>query len=317
MDNIVSTLIMFLLLSVPLLYASDIYEPNIKENKTLGDQILQIEDSTMEQWRQGNPMRWLEISAEDISYLDPSLSAPIIGITAYDEYLKPLIGKIKYDASEYFKPRVAVYGDIAILTYNYHNLRKDDNGKLNRTSFWNTTEVYRHIDGNWKIAHTHWSFIKHSLPEKLIMPVPVKMTESKDFSPAEQEIFDLEVTAMERWRKGDPDGFLELSAPDVTYFDTGTSGRINGLEELKALYDKRRGKIAYDVMEFINPRIQMYNDSAILTYQFFSTVLNPDGTIKKRTPWNCTEVFTKIDGEWKIVHTHWSFINGKLANSEI
>jgi hypothetical protein len=28
--------------------------------------------------------------------------------------------------------------------------------------------------------------------------------------------------AMERWRKGDPWGFIEISAPEVTYFDTGT-----------------------------------------------------------------------------------------------
>jgi ketosteroid isomerase-like protein len=205
---------------------------------------------------------------------------------------------------------VAVYGNIAVLTYNYHSLKRNADGKLERTSFFNTTEVYRLMDNEWKIVHSHWSFINNTLPEKLIMPVPVKMLEGKDFPPAEQEIFDLEISAMERWRKGDPDGFLELSAPDVTYFDTGTSSRINGIEELKAEYDKRRGEISYDVMEFIKPRIQLYDDSAVLTYQFFSTVLNPDGTIKKRTPWNCTEVFAKIKGEWKIVHTHWSYING-------
>jgi hypothetical protein len=32
---------------------------------------------------------------------------------------------------------------------------------------------------------------------------------------------------MERWRKGDPWGFTDISAPDVTYFDTGTPRRIS------------------------------------------------------------------------------------------
>jgi len=40
-------------------------------------------------------------------------------------------------------------------------------------------------------------------------------------------------------------------------------------------------------------------------------VLNSDGTIKRRTPWNCAEVYVKIAGEWKVIHEHWSFIKGE------
>lgn len=32
-------------------------------------------------------------------------------------------------------------------------------------------------------------------------------------------IIGLEKAALTRWGKGDPDGFLEISAPDVVYFD--------------------------------------------------------------------------------------------------
>jgi len=73
----------------------------------------------------------------------------------------------------------------------------------------------------------------------------------------------------------------------------------------------RVGKIHYDVMEFIDPKVQVYGDAAILIYRFFSTHLNSDGSIARRIPWNCTEVFSKIDGKWRIVHTHWSYINGE------
>jgi len=41
------------------------------------------------------------------------------------------------------------------------------------SSFWNTTEVYRLIAGEWKIVHTHWSYIQHSLPESLEMTIPI------------------------------------------------------------------------------------------------------------------------------------------------
>jgi len=166
------------------------------------------------------------------------------------------------------------------------------------------------IRDEWKIIHTHWSYIQHSLPESLEVTIPVLKTNSEPLGGIAAEILRLETGAMERWRKGDPYGFLELSAPEVTYFDTKTAARLNGYGELKKEYDKRIGKIHYDVMEFIQPRVQVFGDTAVLFYQFLSTTLNPDGTIQSRTPWNCTEVYAKTAAGWKIVHTHWSFIKG-------
>lgn len=292
-------------------------QPRLKGEKATMDKILKLEDSAMEEWRKGNPMKWLEISADEIIYIDPGLTAPIVGKKAYLQYLEPLKGKIFYDASEYIRPRVALYGNTAVLTYNYHSLKKDKNGRLQRTSFWNTTEVYRLISGEWKIIHTHWSYIKHHLPESLEIKIPVLMKDAKPLTGTAAEIMRLEAGAMERWRKGDPGGFLDISAPDVTYFDTGTAIRLNGFGKLKKEYDMRVGKIHYDVMEFVNPRFQVFEDSAVLHYQFFSTMLNPDGTIKSRMPWNSTEVYAKRGGGWKIVHTHWSYINGQREGGGI
>ena len=86
---------------------------------------------------------------------------------------------------------------------------------------------------------------------------------------------------------------------------------MNGLDALKAEYEQRVGKIFYDVMEFIAPLIQVHGDLAVLTYRFFSTRLNPDDSISSRTPWNCSEVFARRAGRWKIIHTHWSLIKGE------
>jgi ketosteroid isomerase-like protein len=137
-------------------------ETNQHGGMSMMEHILRIEDSAMEEWRKGNPMRWVEISADDVVYIDPGLSAPIVGKADYIEYLKPLKGKIFYDGSEYVRPRVAVYGDLAVLTYNYHSLRHDPAGHKQRTSFWNTTEVYAKKDGRWKTVHSHWSLVKGS-----------------------------------------------------------------------------------------------------------------------------------------------------------
>ena len=121
----------------------------------------------------------------------------------------------------------------------------------------------------------------------------------------------LESAAMERYRKGDPFGFTDLSAPGVTYFDTGTPHRLDGLAALKDEMVRRAGKIRYEAMEFIDPMVQVHGDTAVLFYRFLATSLRPDGSIDHRSAWNCTEVFAKIDGAWKIVHTHWSLINGR------
>ncbi|HJZ96250.1 MAG TPA: nuclear transport factor 2 family protein [Candidatus Solibacter sp.] len=117
----------------------------------------------------------------------------------------------------------------------------------------------------------------------------------------EDTVLALERAALDRWGKGDPGGYLEISAPDVTYFDPFVKQRVDGIDALKAWYEPVRGKIRIDRDEIVNPRVQVIGDAAILTMQFVSH--GSEGA--KR--WNCTEVYGRADGEWKIVHTHWSF----------
>ncbi len=174
----------------------------------------------------------------------------------------------------------------------------------------NATEVYFRRNGEWKIVHTHWSSVRHRVPDELEIPLTVHASPTEDEGVL-GELMALESTAMERWRTGDPWGFIELSAPGVTYFDTGTPQRINGKEALTAEYKQREGKIFYDVMDFIDPTVAVMGDMAVLVYRFLSTTLNGDGSISHRTPWNCSEVFMRMDGSWKIIHTHWSLIRGE------
>jgi ketosteroid isomerase-like protein len=114
-------------------------------------------------------------------------------------------------------------------------------------------------------------------------------------------ILALERAALDRWGKGDPGGYLEISAPDVTYFDPFQERRIDGLRNLTDLYDPFRGKIKIDRDEIIDPRVQVIGDAAILTFRFVSH--GSEGVMR----WNCTEVYQHLDSAWKIVHTHWSF----------
>ncbi len=272
--------------------------------------VLLLEQGAMERWRNGDPWGWAEISANDVTYVDPFLIKPVIGFEEYKTYLKQIEGKFYYQGSEFIDPKVVTIGDAAVLTYNYRSTVTLDVSSPSQV-LWNATEVYFRLDGQWKIVHTHWSFVKHKLPASVEVPVPVQLSHT-EYDGVLGQVMALESAAMERWRKGDPWGFSEISDPDVTYFDTGTPQRLNGLETLRAEYAQREGKIHYDVMDFIAPQVQVCGNVAVLFYRFFSTWLNPDGSISNRTPWNCTEVYTKIAGQWKIIHTHWSFIRGEM-----
>jgi len=285
-----------------------------KEARPVKEIIMSLEESAMKRWQNGDPWGWTEISASEVTYIDPGLTKHIDGLEEYKNYLKQFEGKINYQVSEFISPKVATHGNMTVLTYNYKDAKTEPDGSIIEQSLWNTTEVYCLFDDKWKIIHTHWSYIKQKLPESVEVPLPVEIF-PKTWEGVAGELIALERAAMERWRKGDPWGFIEISAPDVTYFDTGTPSRLDGLAALEAEYAKRKGKIHYDVMEFINPKVQVHGDAAVLSYQFFSTKLNPDGSIESRIPWNCTEVYFKIDGKWSIIHTHWSFIKGERISS--
>ena len=124
------------------------------------------------------------------------------------------------------------------------------------------------------------------------------------------EIIGRERAALERWGKGDPQGYLEIMAPDMTYFDPALEKRLDGLAAVKEYIVPFTGKIRIDSYEMINPQVQRYGDVAVLTFNLIDSVKRPDREEKVR--WNSTEVYRRIDGNWKIVHSHWSYIKPQL-----
>jgi ketosteroid isomerase-like protein len=126
----------------------------------------------------------------------------------------------------------------------------------------------------------------------------------------EQQILALERAALDRWGKGDPDGYLEINAPEVSYFDPFLERRLDGLAALTSWYESIRGKIKIDRDEIINPRIQLIGDAAVLTMQYVSQ--GSEGAMH----WNCSEVYQRFGEHWKIVHSHWSFTKPPLPKQE-
>ncbi|MDL2222684.1 nuclear transport factor 2 family protein [Bacteroidales bacterium OttesenSCG-928-M11] len=118
------------------------------------DLIIALERRALELWNNGNPDGFLELTSEDIVYIDP-VERKLEGKKALTEYYNTVRGKIKIDQYEMINPTVQLSADIAVLTYNYAVQRDGLTFKMN------CTEVYQlDISNQWKIIHTHWSFVQ-------------------------------------------------------------------------------------------------------------------------------------------------------------
>ena len=116
-------------------------------------------------------------------------------------------------------------------------------------------------------------------------------------------IIALEKQALEQWNNGNPDGFIELSADDVVYFDPALEKQLVGKKALEDYYSNVRGKIKNVRYEMINPIVQLSSEVAVLSFHYEAQI---DGMIIKM---NCSEVYRlNSSNQWKIVHTHWSFV---------
>jgi ketosteroid isomerase-like protein len=72
----------------------------------------------------------------------------------------PLAGTFKVDRYEMLNPDVKRYGDVAVLTYNLQNYARQADGSERPANRWNSSTVFRRIDGKWRTIHSHWSFTK-------------------------------------------------------------------------------------------------------------------------------------------------------------
>jgi uncharacterized protein (TIGR02246 family) len=127
------------------------------------------------------------------------------------------------------------------------------------------------------------------------------------------DIIALEQGALDRWAKGDPDGYYAIMAEDITYFDPRTQKRMDGLAALRKMFEPFRGTFTIDRVELVNPEVRIHGDVAILATNIISRGAQAKGTPKRDVPWNVTEVYRRINGRWRIVHSHFSYTTPKLA----
>lgn len=133
------------------------------------------------------------------------------------------------------------------------------------------------------------------------------MSNTLDVRTSSDQILRLERAALDRWGKGDPSGFLELYAPDITYFDPVTTMRIDGHASMVDYYRPWIGKIEIDRYEMLNPRVVVDGSMALLTYNLVNYIRDAKGIESVGSRWNSTTVYQHRGDAWKVLHSHWSF----------
>ena len=130
-----------------------------------------------------------------------------------------------------------------------------------------------------------------------------------------EEIIAIERSALDRWITGDPDGYLNLYAPEITYFDPMREARVDGLKAMRAQFEpikKAKSPVKDPRYEMINPQVARHGDVALLTFNLISYGKMGDQPEAVLARWNSTEIYARTDGTWKIIHSHWSFTKPDL-----
>src|SRR5260370_14012120 len=121
-----------------------------------------------------------------------------------------------------------------------------------------------------------------------------------------QTIIAMERAALDRWGKGNPQGFFEIMATDQTYFDPMTEKRIDGQADLKQYMAPFTGKIKIERVEMIDPKVQQSGDIAVLTFNLNDYGAQVGDVPKTTARLNSTEAFNRIYESCMITPFSWA-----------
>jgi ketosteroid isomerase-like protein len=107
----------------------------------------------------------------------------------------------------------------------------------------------------------------------------------------------------------DPSNVVEQfknMADEYTEFNADYSTRLEG-KALAMRLTEAGGNDPNRVVaaEMLNPKVQVYGDTAILTYNFAGVARNKEGETKT-TRAKSTRVYAKQNGKWKLVHANFA-----------
>lgn len=150
------SLIQFLLIAAVIslgLFAAKTTSAEMSE-QSISDQIIAREKASVEAWQKKDKAFWADFLADDATFFDamsPYLETdPKVNfLPKFDQYADVL----KISDFQMHNPRVQVYGDAAVLTYNSSVFVTMGGQPINYTA--KVTSVYVKQGSTWRVVHTH------------------------------------------------------------------------------------------------------------------------------------------------------------------
>lgn len=124
--------------------------------------------------------------------------------------------------------------------------------------------------------------------------------------PAEEVIAVTKAQWAAEMAGADIDVVMKDIASDYTEFNAAAPTRIDGRALIGRLYaaDMQAGGDLV-AAEMANPKVQVYGDTAILTYNFLGKFKTPEKTVDNFLA-KSTRVYIKQGGAWKLVHANFA-----------
>ncbi len=122
--------------------------------------------------------------------------------------------------------------------------------------------------------------------------------------PISPEIINLEENQVAAFNEGDTDKLLDFFYPDIVGFSSTKHERISGLQAMRETFEyylHEAEDIEYSISE---PTVQVFGETVILTFYWLVTLIN--GGKKQKVQGRGSQGYARIDGNWKIVHEHFS-----------
>ncbi len=134
--------------------------------------------------------------------------------------------------------------------------------------------------------------------------IETALLDSSGFDSVQRELLAITWKMLDSIHTSDAAAYGNLCAPDLTCFEDVCSYRIDGVDFHLTLIRQmaQNSDLKPTRFDMLTPQVQVYSDSAIVTYTRLMTYDN--NGFPRWTTFNETRVFVKLEGNWKMAHFH-------------
>ena len=153
--------------------------------------------------------------------------------------------------------------------------------------------------------------MRHFIASMVFIPM-LSVGQSKKQPNTEKEQLEV-LETIQRWNKAfvanDPGTYFQFIHDEITLFLPSSPYRVEGKpddrEEFE--YSLKKGWTRVGYFQEMQPRVQIFGNTAIVTYHNRGTY--GEGDNEKTANLKETDVLVREDGNWKVIHIHVSTSN--------